>query len=229
MSDTYAAIKSKIQQYVQVNGNDANLLALIDDAIAISVYEIAREQKWPELLVVGQTLDLTTFIASNGLVSLPNVFMQVERVRFYNKSPLQNWRLPDRMGLVPPAPVSGKPRAYQITEGPALAGGGVTVYAPYSILIEPFATVDAANDIIKIDYYEMPVLYGLSPVAEGGTPTTTARIKSNMWDAEIEKRSIVWLYTYYKKLDQADEVWKSIPRMMRAASQQQQQNDSSRA
>lgn len=216
MSNQYSTIKTNVTSYVKLNGSDPTLLAIVDDAIAIAVYEIARSNKWPELLRVGQSLTLTNLITGFGIVILPQAFMMIERVRFLNHSPLQNWRLQDRTGLVPPAPIYGKPRAFQIVESS-------DTVIPNAILIEPYASVDIAQDKIQYDYYEVPTFYGVAPGSEGGTPSPTARIKSNMWDAEIEKRAIHFMQVYYDNVDVAKETWASMLSQMGKPQNQTQQ------
>lgn len=187
-------IAAAVLIFCKINTGDATLVGLVNDAINIALYDVAREKKWPELqsaaIVTVSSLDASTY-------TLPSNFMILERVRYSTST--RTWRLYDRQELIPPAPVFGCPRAYNIS-------GTGEVASPYVMTFEPIPT--NGSDHIKIEYYGTPTLYD-------GTIGT----RSNMWDAEIQKRAIHYVLTFMGQLEKAKEMWATTLAQMQQATQ----------
>lgn len=90
---------------------DAHLLLLIWDEMV----SLASLQMEPSLYVLKEA---TTVQGGTPafLVETPSM-IKLDRVEYTYTATGETWYLPDRDSIVPPVPISGKPRAYEITQG----------------------------------------------------------------------------------------------------------------
>lgn len=119
---------------------DSHLLLLIWDEMV----QIASLQNEATLYVYNQIL---TNAAQNGgtlLVALP-AMIKLDRVEY--NSGANTWWLPDRDSTIPPVPIQGKPRAYELQQG--------TPPVYNLALISPQAM---GTDTLAISYFKYPAL-----------------------------------------------------------------------
>lgn len=203
MATTLAQIVAIVNEFCRINPNDTALQILVTNAINIAFYDVARENPWPELLVTTSTNVLTP-LPTNGTFALDANFMKMERIRYTSSN--RTWALPPRTGLVPPSPITGKPRCYVLLQN-------LVNSIPYGIKLEPYSgIVSGSTDLIEIWYYKVPTLYD-------GTNNNI----SNNWINEIIKQTQHYVLTYQNNLDQAKEVWSTTLLQMSKASQSQSQ------
>jgi hypothetical protein len=191
----FTKIAQVVSDFVKLNQSITELNSLVSDAVDVAFFDVAREKRWPELLLINQTITVNSNLIAGTPAGLDASCMAIDRVRFTSASttpPFRTWRLFERSGMVPPALQFGKPRAYVLTVG--------TTGIPIALLPEPFSGM-TTSDVLKYDYFKAPALFS-------STPTL---IYSNMWDTEIIKRAIAWINTYYNKLEQAKAIWMMIP------------------
>lgn len=186
---TFAQAQALVIEFCKVNVNDTNLLTLVQDALNIALYDVAREGAKPEFLIVNSPISLASI--ANGMVLIPDN-LDIERIIYKNNSPVRQWPLTDKEGLVPPAPIWGKPRAY------CQVSADLSVPTPLRLALYPY-DLAVAPDSLLLDYYAVPLLF--SAMGAGTTYT------SSRWDNEIIRRANHYVLTYQGKLDQAKENW----------------------
>lgn len=192
---TFQEFQAKVQRVAKINSRDETLVTLIKDAINVALYDIAREQKWAELLVLRHSLDLTN-AASGTLITIPADFIEAERLRY--KVGTQIWRLYPVGAVLPPPIISGRPREYQFATG-----------SPISLSIEPYAAIEVGDSLL-LDYYKSPV----ELVADEDAPV------SNLWDNEILKRAAHYVLTYSGRTAEAQQMWQTRLLAMKQQTQQ---------
>lgn len=130
---------------------DAHLLLLIWDEMV----QIASLQIDPSLYV-----PITILAAANQggapqlLVEIPTM-IKLDRIQYHEFATNQTWYLPDKDSIVPPVPVAGKPRCYEMCQGtppklkilliPQIALGTDTLYVSYWA----YPAVPAGGDTIN--------------------------------------------------------------------------------
>src|SRR5687768_15864784 len=149
---TFLEFQSKVQRLTKTSTRDAALVSLTKDAINVALYDVAREQKWPELLTVRHELDLATAVDGTP-ITVPTDFIELERVKYSSGN--YKWRLFPVGSVLPPQLVPGKPREYQLVSG-----------NPISIVVDPYTAI-VAEDQLLIDYYKAPA----ELVADGDEPS----------------------------------------------------------
>lgn len=183
---TFLEFKGIVQRFTKVNSTDASVLALIGDAINIAMYDLARENKFTELLKSNVTLTIDN---AGTPAQLPIDLLDVERIRYTDGDTLVTWRLFPRRGLIPPAPTYGKPRAYELIQDSVTTNQQDVIY-------EPFIGI-SVSDRMALDYYKAPAIL----VNDGDAPVTLT------WDNEIIKRAEHYVLTYMNKPEQAKALW----------------------
>lgn len=198
MAYTFLEFQDIVSRFVKVENKEPTQQLLIKDIINIALYEVARSQRWPELLKNRVTFSLVGVDAGGNVPLTPSV-LDVDRVIFANFG--KEWNLPERKGLIPPARVLGKPRCYYKVQG--------TLPNPISLFIEPFDAVDVIFDQIFIDYFSAPTLL----VANSDTP------QSNMWDTEIIRKAEQLYLIHNGKIPNAAAVLQQMQAATQAAEQ----------
>lgn len=194
MPRTYSEIFAIVAALARINTNDTNLTNLVKDAIDMAFYDVAREHRWPELLVLRVSLDLTG-AAAGSLIAVPD-HIGVEEVKYINNSPFRSWELVEKNQLVPPAPLYNKPRSYQIVVGlPETATN-------YQMSLEPFELIDEDDDTLLFSYYKVPELF-----SSMAGPTL---INSVNWDNQVIKQAEHYVLTFMGQTDKAAEIWKEV-------------------
>lgn len=198
-SYTFVQFRNIIQRFVKANENDVAQTSAINDCINLALYEVARERRWPELLITASLTPNST----GAIIAISATFMEIERLRFTSTADARTWRLMPRTGLIPPAPIDGKPRCYELVQDTATAAN------PVAIKVEPFAAIvtGGSPDVITLDYYSAPALLS----ADVDKP------KSNMWDMEIIRKAEAHYLRKENKLAQANSI---LGKMQQAAQQE---------
>jgi hypothetical protein len=117
--------------------------------------------------------------------------LEVERIRYYDSISSKTWKLFPRRGLVPPAEVYGKPRAFELVQDPVTPSQQDVIY-------EPFSTVQATDKLL-LTYWRAPNRLSL----DADVPVTL------QWDNEIIKRAEFYVLTHLNKMDQAKALWQT--------------------
>ena len=185
MQYTFTQLQALVAKEVQANLNIADNATHIKDSINLALFDITRERGWPELKKKFRIKPFATASAGTAQ-ALPVDFVMEDRIRFTSNS--KQWRLLTREGLVPPAPIFGKPRAYVL-----VAYSQIDATRPLGIVLDPYTAIDDTNDELNICYYAYHPLL----VAADDTP------KSNMWDAELVRRATARYFARDNKLPQA--------------------------
>lgn len=170
---SFIALQQKVLRLCKATTINAEITAMAKDALNKAQYDIARERRElvPDLRVSNQIISVTTF-PSTGRAALPNNFMMIDQVNY--TSGLFSWQLAERNQRVPPAKVSGKPKAYYIVQPSA-----PSTVSFYGIAVTPFANCDDGTDTLVIDYYKAPTLM------TGDTDT----LLSNLIEEEVINRA----------------------------------------
>ncbi len=188
MAFTFIQFQDQVARFVRTENKDNVLIQVIKDLINVALYEVARTNRWPELLKHRTSFPLTG-VDVGGKVVLPNNAMVVDRVAYSVPTvPVKEWTIPERSKLIPPAKVSGKPRCYNVVQG--------TAPAPIALFLDPFAGVDTVSDSLFVDFYVTPPLLAV----DADTPL------SNMWDVEILRKAEQLYLIYNNKLPMAQAV-----------------------
>lgn len=202
MAYTFLELQERVRRFIKVEGQDSILL--VKDLINIALYEVARSNKWPELLQTNIALNLTG--ASTGVSIALNVgTLDIERARYISLG--VEWSLAERTKMVPPAGITGKPRAYALIKGPTTQ--------PYGIQLDPYSAIDLGDgDQCLVDLWIAPPLL----VADGDTP------QSNQWDTAIIRKAESLFLIHQNKIPAANVI---LGQMQAVQQQQQQQQQSS--
>lgn len=175
MATTFLTLRSEVERMAGIASTDTELVALVKEAVNRAQYDIARETKWAESLIVNHEIALTGILTTPFAVNLPALFLFEERVKFYRAATTTTWILSPRTGIN--FPVTNLAGNYQLPQRYAIIQGAAA--NPYKIQLEPVTSVSEANDKIRLSYFSAPV----NMAADGDV------VVSNLWDQEIVKRA----------------------------------------
>ncbi len=201
MAAAFSDIQQRVRYAVKMTAAGDTIPQLIKDAINMAYLDIVVEMKPNEFLFPQKEY------AATARTGMEPDFIEVETITFLDFSTSREHRLLPRNGIVPPAPIFGLPRWYHLHGSNNPASPNIS-----QVEIGPFtATVDQANDKIRVTYLFVPVRL----VADGDT------IRSTWLHNEIEKRAIHFLLTYANDIQKAQEILAmSLKRMTQSQSAQ---------
>lgn len=193
MARTFAQVLIIVEEFCRINTNDTKLVTLCTNAIDMAFYDVAREQRWGELLILRSSITMTG-AAAGTLLDVPD-HIGIEEVMFKSLLPLRTWELVEKNQVVPPAPLFDRPRSYQIVQG------NLATPTQFRMSVEPFAGILAA-DTILFSYFMVPSLFSLM--------TSPNIVTSPNWDNEVIKRAEHYVSLYMGKAEIAQGLWQEI-------------------
>lgn len=138
-TDLIAAIRSEAQ-LDNDQAWDARILLLLNEELM----NLASLQNHEQLHITDLAL-LAANQTVGQLVDLPADFLKPDKIRY--TSGTSKWVLPTNNGLVPPAPIAGKPKCYELH----------TNFVDGTSKIRLIPSVALAADIVTVDYFAKPI------------------------------------------------------------------------